>query len=199
MAESGGSSINPDHRKIQQAYEKALKTYGHRADVTGIDIGYKYQDGTRRDEIVLRVHLREKVDRDLLSAAELLPAEIDGVPLDVIQANYAPSSNGALASNGILALAARRHRRDPVQPGLSISHHLGTAGTIGAIVYDRTDGAPCILSNKHVLAEAALAEAGDQILQPGRTDGGRRNVDAIARLRRMYLGVKGDAAIAALN
>ena len=42
MAESGGSSINPDHRKIQQAYEKALKTYGHRADVTGIDIGYKY-------------------------------------------------------------------------------------------------------------------------------------------------------------
>ncbi len=42
MAESGGSSINPDHRKIQQAVEKALKTYGHRADVTGIDIGYKY-------------------------------------------------------------------------------------------------------------------------------------------------------------
>ncbi len=157
------------------------------------------KDGTRRDEIVLRVHLREKVDRDLLSAAELLPPEVDGVPLDVIQASYAPSSNGTLASNGILALAARRHRRDPVQPGLSISHHLGTAGTIGAMVYDRTDGAACILSNKHVLAEAVLAEVGDQILQPGRSDGGRRDVDAIARLRRMYLGVKGDAAIAALN
>ena len=199
MAESGGSSINRDLSKIQQAYEKALKTYGHRADVTGIDIGYKYKDGTRRDEIVLRVHLREKVDRDLLSEAELLPPEVDGVPLDVIQASYAPSSNGTLASNGILALAARRHRRDPVQPGLSISHHLGTAGTIGAVVYDRTDGAACILSNKHVLAEAVLAEVGDQILQPGRTDGGRRDVDAIARLRRMYLGVKGDAAIAALN
>ena len=193
MAESGGSSINPDHSKIQQAYEKALKTYGHRADVTGIDIGYKYKEGTRRDEIVLRVHLREKVDRDLVDPAQFLPAEIDGVPLDVIQASYATSSNG------ILALAARRHRRDPVQPGLSISHHLGTAGTIGAVVYDRTDGAACILSNKHVLAEAALAEVGDQILQPGRTDGGRRDFDAIARLRRMYLGVKGDAAIAALN
>ncbi len=147
MAESGASSINSDHRKIEQAYEKALKTYGHRADVTGIDIGYNYKDGTRRDEIVLRVHLREKVDRDLLSAAELLPPEVDGVPLDVIQASYAPSANGALAANGILALAARRHRRDPVQPGLSISHHLGTAGTIGAVVYDRTDGAACILSN----------------------------------------------------
>jgi len=193
MAESGGSFLKLDHNKIRQAYEKALKTYGHRADVTGIDIGYKYKDGMRRDEIVLRVHLREKVDRDLLGEAELLPPEVDGVPLDVIQASYAPSSNG------ILALAARRHRRDPVQPGLSISHHLGTAGTIGAVVYDRTDGAACILSNKHVLAEAVLAEVGDQILQPGRTDGGRRDVDAIARLRRMYLGVKGDAAIAALN
>jgi len=52
---------------------------------------------------------------------------------------------------------------------------------------------------KHVLAEAALAEAGDQILQPGRIDGGLRDLDAIARLRRMHLGVKGDAAIAALN
>jgi endonuclease G len=199
MAEGGGNSLRQDHNKIQQAYEKALKTYGHRADVTGIDIGYKYKDGTRRDEIVLRVHLREKVDRDLLGEAELLPSEVDGVPLDVIQASYAPSSNGTPASNDILALAARRHRRDPVQPGLSISHHLGTAGTIGAVVYDRTDGTACILSNKHVLAEAALAEVGDQILQPGRTDGGRRDVDAIARLRRMYLGVKGDAAIAALN
>ena len=63
------------------------------------------KDGTRRDEIVLRVHLREKVDRDLLSAAELLPTEVDGVPLDVIQASYAPSANGALAANGTLALA----------------------------------------------------------------------------------------------
>jgi endonuclease G len=178
---------------VQRAYEKALRAFGHRAEVTGVDIGYKYQDGQRDDRVVLRVHLREKLARSLVDPAQLLPAEIDGVPLDVIQGNYAPSSGG------VLALAARRHRRDPVQPGLSISHHLGTAGTIGAIVYDRTDGAPCILSNKHVLAEAALAEAGDQILQPGRIDGGRRDLDAIARLRRMHLGVKGDAAIAALT
>jgi endonuclease G len=179
--------------RIQRAYEIALKRFGHRAEVTGVDIGYKYKDGRRGEQVVLRVHLREKLAPDLVDPAQLLPREIDGVPLDVVQGSYAPSGNG------ILALAARRHRRDPVQPGLSISHHLGTAGTIGAIVYDRTDGAACILSNKHVLAEAALAEAGDQILQPGRIDGGRRDHDAIARLRRMYLGVKGDAAIAALN
>ncbi len=178
---------------VQRAYEKALRAYGQRPEVTGVDIGYKYKDGRRGEEVVLRVHLREKLAPGLIDPAQLLPADIDGVPLDVIQGHYTPSGGG------ILALAARRHRRDPIQPGLSISHHLGTAGTIGAIVYDRSDGAPCILSNKHVLAEAALAEAGDQILQPGRIDGGRRDVDAIARLRRMHLGIRGDAAIAALN
>ena len=178
---------------VQRAYQKALRAFGHRPEVTGVDIGYKYQDGRRGEQVVLRVHLREKLARDLVDPAQLLPAEIDGVPLDVIQGHYTPSGGG------VLALAARRRRRDPVQPGLSISHHLGTAGTIGAIVYDRTDGAPCILSNQHVLAEAALAEAGDQILQPGRIDGGRRDLDAIARLRRMHLGIRGDAAIAALN
>ncbi len=127
--------------RIQRAYEKALRAFGHRAEVTGVDIGYKYQDGRRDDRVVLRVHLREKLAPGLIDPAQLLPTEIDGVPLDVIQGSYTPSDGG------VLALAARRHRRDPVQPGLSISHHMGTAGIIGAIVYDRTDGAPCILSN----------------------------------------------------
>ena len=178
---------------IQRAYEKALRAFGHRAEVTGVDIGYKYSGGERTDEITLRIHVREKIPLSLLPAAEVLPSEIDGVPIDVIQGNYAPSTNG------IPTLAARRHRRGTIQPGISISHHLGTAGTIGALVFDRGDGRACILSNKHVLAEAVLAETGDQILQPGRIDGGRRDVDAIARLRRTYLGVKGDAAIAVLN
>ncbi|MEE8187620.1 MAG: hypothetical protein V3T80_00285 [Kiloniellales bacterium] len=185
--------MSPDDKKVQKAFEKALKTYGHRPDVTGVDIGYKYSGGERTDEITVRIHVREKIPLSLLQAAEVLPSEIDGVPIDVIQGNYTPSSNG------ILMLAARRHRRGTIQPGISISHHLGTAGTIGALVFDRTDGRACILSNKHVLAEAILAEVGDQILQPGRIDGGRRDVDAIARLRRLYLGVRGDAAIAVLN
>ena len=94
---------------------------------------------------------------------------------------------------------ARRHRRDPVQPGISISHALVSAGTIGAIVFDRTTGAPCILSNWHVLAGSVFAQAGDAILQPGRFDSGRRETDTIAHLERMYLGRRGDAAIAVLN
>ena len=185
--------MKPDDKKVQKAFEKALKTYRHRPDVTGVDIGYKYDGGERTDEITVRIHVHEKIPFSLLQAAEVLPGEIDGVPIDVIQGNYSPSANGSLAN------AVRRARRDPIQPGISISHHLGTAGTIEAVVFDRTDGQACILSNKHVLAEAVLAETGDQILQPGRTDGGRRDIDAIARLRRTYLGLKGDAAIATLN
>ena len=155
----------PDDKKVLKAYEKALKSYGYRPEVTGVDIGYKYNGFERTNEIAVRIHVREKIPLSLLQAAEVLPREIDGVPIDVIQGNYTPSANGTLAT------AVRRTRRDPIQPGISISHHMGSAGTIGAVVFDRTDGQACILSNQHVLAEAVLAEPGDQILQPGRTDG----------------------------
>jgi len=41
-----------------------------------------------------------------------------------------------------------------------------------------------ILSNNHVLADEDRARPGDEILQPGRFDGGRRRLDAVATLDR---------------
>jgi len=183
----------PDRKKVQEVYEKVVKTFGQRANVTGIDIGYKYDGGVRTDQVTVRIHVREKVPLEALSDAEAFPKEMDGVPIDVIQGHYSPSANG------ILALLSRRHRRDPIQPGISVSHPLVSAGTIAAVVYDRVTGAPCILSNWHVLAGSVFAQAGDAIVQPGRFDGGRRETDTIGHLERMYLGRRGDAAIAVLN
>ncbi|HEY5598877.1 MAG TPA: hypothetical protein VIK47_08750 [Kiloniellales bacterium] len=170
-----------------------MKTYGQRANVTGIDIGYKYDAGVRTDEVAVRIHVREKIPSAALNAAEAFPKDIDGVPVDVIQGHYTPSTEG------ILSLLARRHRRDPIQPGISVSHPLVSAGTIAAVVFDRVTGAECILSNWHVLAGSIFAQPGDAILQPGRFDGGRRETDTIGHLERMYLGRRGDAAIAVLN
>lgn len=195
MADSkGGRPPGPDSEKVQRAYEKAVKAYGQRAYVTGVDVGYKYDGGLRTDDIAVRIHVREKIPLAALEAAEVLPSEIDGVPVDVIQGHYSPSSNG-----NILTLLSRRHRRDPIQPGISISHPLVSAGTIGAVVYDRSDGQACALSNWHVLAGSTVAQPGDQALQPGTFDGGRRHHDAVGTLRRMMLGRRGDAAIAALD
>ncbi|MHA1600241.1 MAG: hypothetical protein ACTSW2_05400 [Alphaproteobacteria bacterium] len=193
MPDESASSVEPDRKKIQEVYEKVVKTFGQRANVTGIDIGYKYDGGVRTDHVTVRIHVREKVPMGALTEAEAFPTEIDGVTIDVIQGHYSPSANG------ILSLLSRRHRRDPIQPGISIAHPLVSAGTIGAVVFDRVTGAPCILSNWHVLAGSVFAQAGDAILQPGRFDGGRRATDTIAHLERMYLGRRGDAAIAVLN
>lgn len=193
MPEDSDSPIQSDRKKVQVAYEKALKTFGQRDNVTGIDIGYKYDGGVRTNQVTVRIHVREKLPLEVLAEADIFPKDIDGVPIDVIQGHYSPSTNG------ILSILARRHRRDPIQPGISVSHPLVSAGTIGAIVFDRVTGAQCILSNWHVLAGSAFAQPGDAILQPGRFDGGRRETDTIGRLERMHLGRRGDAAIAVLN
>lgn len=193
MPDEPASSAKPDRRKIQEVYEKVVKTFGQRANVTGIDIGYKYDGGVRTDQVTVRIHVREKVPLAALTEAEAFPREIDGVTIDVIQGHYSPSANG------ILSLLSRRHRRDPIRPGISVSHPLVSAGTIGAVVFDRATGAPCILSNWHVLAGSVFAQVGDAILQPGPFDGGRRDTDTIGHLERMHLGRRGDAAIAVLN
>ncbi len=68
----------------------------------------------------------------------------------------------------------------PVPIGVSTGHPDITAGTIGARV---TDGSQIFaLSNNHVFANNNLAKAGDNLLQPGVTDGGRNPDDVLATL-----------------
>lgn len=215
MVKSTGKSHKPDDKKVQQAYAKAVKTYGHRDNVNAVDVGFMYDGEKRTDKIAVRIHVREKIPLAALEAAEIFPTEIDGVPLDIIQGNYTPTahagnavhaSNAALAEDAlgntgasIEALSDRRQRHDPIHPGISVGHTSVTAGTIGAVVFDRVNGQLCILSNWHVLAGSNFAQPGDAIVQPGRTDGGNAFSDAIGQLRRMHLGRAGDAAIAVLN
>ena len=63
-----------------------------------------------------------------------------------------------------------RDRSRPVRPGLSCSHPMITAGTLGAFV--TRDGEVLALSNNHVLAATNQAKIGDPIVQPGIADGG---------------------------
>ncbi|MCL4517266.1 MAG: S1 family peptidase, partial [Firmicutes bacterium] len=74
-------------------------------------------------------------------------------------------------------------------PGISIGHYRITAGTFGAVVFDRETGEPLILSNNHVLANETngrdgRSRVGDPVLQPGVADGGKLGDDTIARLER---------------
>jgi hypothetical protein len=77
-----------------------------------------------------------------------------------------------------------RKRQRPLRLGTSIGHFSVTAGTLGCIVKNRSDGTNMILSNNHVLANENDATPGDVILQPGHFDGGRRPGDVAGELAR---------------
>ena len=139
---------------------------------------------------------------------------ISGVPIDIINAEYNPSIShpGGDANSGVFAdppkrsneleddehLLIGRGRVNPLVGGVSVGSITGQAGTLGTIVWDRTDGTPCVLSNWHVLAGTPTAQVGQPTYQPALFDGGSEN-DVVANLKRWHLGEEGDAALAELS
>jgi len=122
--------------------------------------------------------------------------------MDILEARYRPSASPAqdvaLAASRQLSKIDRRRRLDPLVGGISIGSPSMPVGTLGALVWDKTDGSVCILSNWHVLAGNVHAEAGFPCLQPGRFDRGRSS-DVVARLKRWSFDNETDAAIAQLT
>lgn len=182
-------------KTIEDAYGEALARYAHRDNVTGIDIGHKYMDGQPTEVLAIRLHVKEKIPKSALEAAELFPEEIEGFPVDVIQGNYKPGAQ----REPVTEATNRTTRFSRLQPGVSVAHTAVTAGTLGMFVKDRRSGKPAILSNWHVLAGSASASPGDAIVQPGPHDSGRAPRDVVGALERMILDKDGDAAIAVVN
>jgi hypothetical protein len=155
-------------------------------NVVGVGIGFKQVRGLATTETSLVVMVKRKMERTLLREEEIIPRRLDGVTTDVLETGeFEAATGGSWYSNPI----DRRARIRPARPGLSIGHYLVSAGTLGAIVYDRDTREPLILSNNHVLANAtsgsdSLARPGDPILQPGGSDGGLNPRDIIGRLHR---------------
>lgn len=56
-----------------------------RANVVGVGVGVRTRRGRRSREVALVVMVRQKVPRASLAEADLLPTEIDGVPVDVVE------------------------------------------------------------------------------------------------------------------
>lgn len=165
-------------------------------NVTSVGVGLKNGDGP----VSLQFTVGEKGDSAIEAlGSERIPETItlpDGttVPTDVIQRSYKPAFEVVEAES----LDDRRVRRDPLQPGISISHPGGTAGTIGMIVFDRATGAPCVLSNWHVLHGNGGA-IGDTIVQPGPFDDNNVAGNAAGKLLRSHLGNAGDCALARIE
>ena len=65
---------------IKQAYEEQLMS---KANVVGVGIGLRRKGGVRTDEVALQVLVTQKVPPANLAPSDLIPSEIEGVPVDV--------------------------------------------------------------------------------------------------------------------
>ena len=127
---------------------------------TGVGVG---ADG----QPVIRVYV-------LSGAVTGLPPALDGVALE-------PVVTGLIVARACQDTGDPTERCDrPVPIGVSTGHPKITAGTIAARVTDGTN--VFALSNNHVYADTNDANIGDQALQPGPADGGRKGRDKVGDL-----------------
>ena len=201
----------PSKKTVDSAIEKlneVRREWMRRPGVTAVDVGFKISGKVMTDEVALRVHVERKKPVADLSSSEVFNTsgkkntKQAGFPVDVIEGDYAPADAGneRIALEDLMGEVGvgieRTTTFNPLVGGISCGNPRGTAGTLGAIVFDRATCRPMILSNWHVLAGASSAAVGEDILQPGRVDGG---TEAVATLTRMRLDSAMDAAVATLN
>lgn len=194
-------------KKINDALaelNKVRKDWLKRPGVTAVDVGYKISGDKLTDELALRVHVERKKPLAALETYECFtvsgqPEKAGGFSVDVLEADYAPAQLPPLGPEVIEAEAVSRTGRvSPLLGGISVANARVSAGTLGAIVWDREDCQVCILSNWHVLCGSSACRVGESILQPGRFDGGVA-ADEVAKLKRWRLDVDADAALANLT
>jgi len=67
-------------RTVKQAYERELL---QKPNVVGVGIGLRTRGGQLTDELGIVVSVTKKQPLDLLEADDLIPTELEGVPVDV--------------------------------------------------------------------------------------------------------------------
>jgi len=180
--------------QAEAALAKVRDEWLQREGVTAVDLGFKWSDGEMTRQISIRVHVARKKKKEELSAADLFPKEVNGIPVDVLEATYGIQEMTESDAQLEAAIDGRDQRFAEIPLGVSVGSPHVTAGTLGAKVFDPATQEEYILSNWHVLVGATAAQPGDPIWQPGRLDGGGAD-DKIAEVARSVLGPF-DAAIA---
>jgi hypothetical protein len=158
--------------EILSAKEGSKEELLTKPNVVGVGIGRKVSDGDAKDELSVVVLVEKKVSLNALTVESVVPSSVFGVPTDVMEVGR------------LEAQVDRKAKHRPAPGGVSIGHFAITAGTLGTVAIDQTNGDRVILSNNHVLANSNDAMIGDVILQQGYHDGGRVVSHTIGYLRR---------------
>lgn len=148
--------------------EKIVAKYGEallrKENVVMVGKGRKIVRGVDMGNEALVVSVVKKVPLDQLAPKDKIPHKYKGMRTDVIETGEIR----LLSAHGEDVDRMGKHR--PAPGGVSIGHKDITAGTLGCVVH--RNGQPLILSNNHVLANVNKGIIGDDILQPGKHDGG---------------------------
>ena len=202
---------NPTERELIDLVRDKAQRYLNTKGVTSVGVGYRTSHkGEETDELCIQFTVEEKVGLESLAESGLvkLPDQIEDehgnqVHVQVLKRTYEPTviivpeqEVTEAGSYGVRRI--RRSHQDPIRPGISISHENVSAGTLGAIVYDRRTGEPYVLSNWHVL-QGSTGEIGDLVIQPGTHDGGSSRDNVAGKLVRSHLGLAGDCAVASID
>ena len=145
----------PSKKVVEEAIaalDSVRREWLRRPGVTAVDVGFKIKGDTVTDEVAIRVHVARKIPVAELASSEVFnetgktPKKIKGFPVDVIEAKYGPSAATASepmvlddADEAAIAAIERTTAFDPLIGGISCGNPRVTAGTIGAIVFDRSD------------------------------------------------------------
>ena len=124
---------------------------------------------------------------------DLIPKEIDGVPVDVVEMGDVEALIDAAkcrqemeGPRRIKATQATQKRCRPLQAGISATHKDSTACTLNGLYREKSTGKLLIASNNHCFGREGRAKVGDAILQPSPYDGGRNPEDKVGEF---YKGV----------
>jgi len=173
-----------NHEKTFQALQLILERHKSRLlqykNVTGVAVGYKKVKGVKTNIPSIVVFVKKKLPVSELAPSEIIPPTIEGIPTDVVEAEFKLLSSPP----------PRTSRIRPAIGGISVGHcefdQTRIAGTLSDIMVDYINRRKVVVSNNHVLALCAPygpARKGDPITQPGPYDGGTSD-DTIANLER---------------
>lgn len=148
--------------------------------IQGLGLGEKISGGRGTGSLALRVYVETKKPEGAVESPVPGRVTVPGVgqcSTDVIEI-------------GRIHREMFTERVRPAMPGSGLGHPDCGVGTFGCLVRERgaargsPEGGPFVLSNAHVLADDGCALPGDDIVQPGGTDGGTVPTDRIAEYTR---------------
>ena len=149
----------PTHDELMAAKDRAATVLLRLPNVTSVGIGGRVRAGQRIPELVLKVYVDAKVPADQLAATDRIPAEIEGLPTDVVQ--MPTVGTGAVATPappGQPVIPFANRDQDKKRPLLGGTHMEGGLsendymGTLGCIMISTTDAAKAYaFTNWHVM------------------------------------------------